>query len=134
MFCLETFEEEEKIQKEAKWNTQKSQNKMVLRSKAHSTGVVYKTGGKVLIKEDFDTNLKTKNRGLDTNNEPGILTIIEVKEKSLVVQKDKSGPFVVSIHTVNPCFDFKWISSIFFFSIFSIFLIKTQKYSFKFYG
>ena len=78
-------------------NTQKSQNKMVLRSKAHSAGFIYKIWAGVLIKKDFDTNLETKNRGLDTNNGPGIVTIIEVEENSLVVQKDKSDLFEVSI-------------------------------------
>ena len=78
-------------------NTQKSQNKMVLRSKAHSAGFIYKIWAGVLIKKDFDTNLETKNRGLDTNNAPGILTIIEVEENGLVVQKDESDLFEVSI-------------------------------------
>ena len=101
----EQSEFEALVQIDVSQNAPKSQNIMISRSKNHSKGYKFEVGGKVIIKKDFDTNLKTKNMGLDTNHFSEIHTITEVHTSSLTVKSPGGEISIVSMMTVTPFFD-----------------------------
>lgn len=79
-------------------------DRMVKNSKKHSKGFKFFLGCHVLIKKDFDKNIKTKNKGLDTNHFPDIYVIIFIKGNLLKIENKKGEIIEINTHQVDPFF------------------------------
>ncbi|KAF7689097.1 Pro-Pol polyprotein [Cucumispora dikerogammari] len=79
-------------------------NKMVLRAKNHSKSWKFEPGDIVLLRNDFDNNLKTKNKGLDTYHQLVKYTVVETNDKDKITIMANDEKKIVNSSQITPFF------------------------------